>query len=259
MNEAEFQVFETINPRKKQPLQTISRFHSQSLPLLRKMIAIHFLAGLMPLLATIPSIAAAPAFLDDSDLTYNETMLLHARAGDYQTSCEVGDGSVGVNDKSCNEPAAFTELWDAVENELCTEQGCDFQAKKCVTATEITNVCIAARGTFLRENRLDFIRGARGIFDRTVVRGEGECDPSLGYIETGTDLVDFQATQGDYSGYGIRVELSTEDKNGGLCGQTVNTIAKAGSTLPEVGTVFGLVAFFCSASGDPVATLQATG
>lgn len=223
------------------------------------MIAIHLLAGLVPLLATIPSTTAVPAFLGDPDVAHNETMLLRARAGDYQTSCEVGDSEVGVNDKSCNEPAAFTELSDAVENELCTEQGCDFQAKKCVTATELTNVCIAARGNFLRENRLDFIRGARGIFDRTVRRGEGECDPFIGYIETGTDLVDFQATQGDYSGYGIRVELSIEDKTGGLCGRTVNTIAKAGSTLPEVGSVFGIVAFFCSASGDPVATLQATG
>lgn len=224
------------------------------------MTLLHRLIGFMPLVATIPSAMAVPTSFGDSTLAHNETMLLRARDGDFDTSVEIGDGHVGAQDKSCNEPAAFTELWDAVENELCTAQGCNFEAQKCVTATETENVCIAARGDFTRGNRLDFIHGARGVFFRTIMRGQGECDPStLGYLESATNLVDFQADKGDYSGFGIRVQLHMESKNSGLCGSTIKTIAAGGSSLPEVGAIFGLVAFFCKASDTPQMMLQATG
>lgn len=64
---------------------------------------------------------------------------------------------------------------------------------------------------------------------------------------------------GPYSGFGIRVEL-TEKEAGGVCGDTIKQIAKGGSALPEVGSVFGLVGFFCSITdGSPAATYQATG
>lgn len=78
-------------------------------------------------------------------------------------------------------------------------------------------------------------------------------------MQVGAALIDLNAVAGPYSGFGIRVELTVEE-DGGVCGDTINQIAKGGSALPEVGSVFGLVGFFCSINdGTPAATYQATG
>lgn len=214
------------------------------------------LASLMPIWAWASTAVAIPTTLSPA---VNESRVLHARQVGYDTSCEVGDDRIVVQDLSGNQPQAFTILWDAVENDLCTAQGCNFGESKCVDATAYAEVCISAQGNFLRENRDDIIRSARGIFDRTVDTLNGPTDTQVGYIEYGTNLVDLQAVQGAYSGFGIRVQLEKRDKGTGMCGETVNTIAGAGATLPEVGSLFGLVAFFCNLGSEPSAMLQATG
>lgn len=125
------------------------------------MQVLRVLAGLTPLLAAV---LATPAFsLAESAPSTNETRMLLARQGAFDTSCEIGDGRVSVVDGSGNRPAAFTILWDAVENELCTAQGCNFNEEKCIPASAALTICISARGDFLPSNRLDIIRGEKSL------------------------------------------------------------------------------------------------
>lgn len=115
------------------------------------------LIGIAPLLT---GALALPTSATESGLLSNETMLDLAKRADFDTSVEIGDNIIIAYDQSGNPPAAFNVLWDAVENELCTAQGCDFNAQKCVPALEGgLTICISARGDFLPENRNDIIHG----------------------------------------------------------------------------------------------------
>lgn len=121
------------------------------------MQSLTILAALAPLLA--PALAIPASLLSESDISANETRFRLARRGDFDTSIEVGDNRVGVADESGHPPAAFTVLWDAVENDLCTAQGCDYNRQKCVPSSSVSTICISARGDFLPDNRNDIISG----------------------------------------------------------------------------------------------------
>lgn len=168
------------------------------------------------------------------------------RRADVDTEVEIGGGRVAAQDLNIQppkHPAAFTELFDYLDGTICTDLGCDTSAEHCVTAAAGgEQVCISASGTWLRDQRNDFISSARGIFDRSVQYSGSDS----GVFETGTDLIGLVAKRGRNSGYNIRVMLRNRNVGSGQCGNTVDTIAQGGSQIPEVGAVFGLVGFFCN-------------
>lgn len=165
-------------------------------------------------------------------------------AAAVDTRVEIGDGEVIAQDTNARPPAhpqAFTQLFDALERELCTDLGCSPTDEYCVTASTSQQVCISANGMYLPEMRNGFISSVRGIFDRSVTY----IGMDSGVIEYGTNLIHILADKGQYSGYGLRVMLENRSTGGGQCGPVVDTIAQGGSLLPEVGSVFGIVGFLC--------------
>jgi hypothetical protein len=182
------------------------------------------------------------------------------RQEEYDTLCEVGNGIAVAQDlkaESGDSPQAFSQLWDWVEDEACTRQGCSDRKEHCVTASTGQDVCLTVDGIFSFELRSDFINAARGAFDRSVRTRE----LTSGTIETGTNLIRLLAEPGENSGNWIEVEIYNQGSagNGDGCPQTLATVASAGAHIPEIGSMFGLVGFLCEGAEGVEWTGEATG
>lgn len=191
-------------------------------------------------------------------LPHNAT--LQRRQEEIDTTCEVGNGIAVAQDleaKSGDSPQAFNQLWDWVEVEACKATGCSDFKEHCVTASAGQDVCLKVDGKFKHKFRSDFIEAARGAFDRSVRTRE----LTSGVVETSTNFVRILSDSGDNSGYWIEVEIYNKGSagNGDGCPQTLETIASAGSQIPEIGSMFGLVGFLCSGADGIEWTGEATG
>jgi hypothetical protein len=170
---------------------------------------------------------------------------LQRRQADFDTLVEVGSGTTVAQDLSSEgaSPQAFAQLWDWIENEACTSLGCSSRVEHCVTASTGQDVCVTVGGDFPSKQRLLYLKGARGAFDRSVRTRK----LSSGVIETATDMIRLLGEPGNSSGYNIDVEIYNQDRgrSGEGCPDTIKIIAAAGANIPEIGTAFGTVSFMC--------------
>lgn len=99
-------------------------------------------------------------------------------------------------------------------------------------------------GNFVPSLRSQYIRAARGAFDRTV---ENSSLGSSGVIETSTDYVKVQSYSSKTQGNNIGVEIynQADTSEDGGCGKVINTIT-TGDALPEIASLFRAVGFLCS-------------
>jgi hypothetical protein len=170
---------------------------------------------------------------------------LQHRQASYDTLIEVGSGLAVAQDLSSegDSPQAFAQLWDWIEKDACGSLGCSSRVEHCVTASTGQDVCVTVGGNFPDNQRDDYIKGARGAFDRSVRTQK----LSSGVIETATDMIRLLGEPGNSSGYNINVEIYNQDRDrsGEGCPDTIKTIAAGGALIPEIGVVFGMVGFMC--------------
>ena len=163
------------------------------------------------------------------------------------SSCDVGDGTIVVNDKGAQpgqSPQAFTILFDAVRDDLCGAIGC-FGDSKYVTANSASEqVCISVQGNWQPEERGFFIQGSRELFDRTVTYGYS--DPSMdfgwGAVETSADKIFLNNNDGSF----IQISLTLRDNGGGQCPGFVDAIASVGALAGPAGPFFGVIGLLCN-------------
>lgn len=181
----------------------------------------------------------------DSLLSSTSKAPLQRRQRDYDTLIEVGSGTAVVQDLGSEgaSPQAFAQLWDWIENEACTSLGCSSRVEHCVTASTGQDICVTVGGNFPSDQRLLYLKGARGAFDCSVRTRK----LSSGVIETATDMIRLLGEPGNSSGYNINVEIYNQDRDrsGEGCPDTIKTIAAGGANIPELGAAPGTVSFLC--------------
>jgi hypothetical protein len=197
----------------------------------------------------LPSAAAGTLYSKPAEpwsLNHTEISLRPRQAG-YNSECDIGEASIITSDRSAGagqHPAAFAQLFDAVNSELCDNLGCNGFMQKCVTADELSDVCIQVQGDFASADRGYFIDGSRQLFDRTVKLIDFGQDGGIvtGTEDVGTDQVYLRREAGGF----IQIQLTQQDKGGQNCGGFVNTIVAVGGLAGEAAPFFGLIGLICS-------------
>lgn len=145
-------------------------------------------------------------------------------------------------------PAAFTLLWDYLDEELCTGQGCTASVEYCVVASaDGQQVCISAQGDYSQDRRAELIDAARGLFDRRVRYVESDS----GVTETGPGWVAVQLPTGNDF---LQVSLQNRRKGDEDSGTNERYVyAGAASSWCRAGGLFWVVVgLLCSSVGPEV-------
>lgn len=163
------------------------------------------------------------------------------------SECDVGQGLVIVVDQGAapgESPAAYTILFDAVRDELCSAIGCNGFDQRCVTANRFGDqVCIRVQGDFASSDRSYFIDGSRELFDRTVTYAyqDPNSDFFPGASETATDQIFLRRAAGGF----IQVQLEYVSGEGQQCPRAVDLIAGVGALSGPAAPFFGLIGLLC--------------
>ena len=107
--------------------------------------------------------------------------------------------------------AAFTILWEYLEEELCGASGCIWNREYCaLAAAGGPQVCINAHGNYSSDARAEFIGIARALFDRNVRYIEP--DSGSGVTEEGPAWVAVQGEPQNGNLPGVNVSLRNRRK-----------------------------------------------